>query len=100
MFVYFCYTPVLGALDRGSVKLNLDTRKLIWANQPIHSFLVECLNPCLQGTTVVYGLVRPSPRNMPCVSYKVVSKGAQKEAQQLDRCYILIIKKSRKLTIK
>ena len=24
----------------------------IWANQPIHSFLVGCLNPCLQRTSV------------------------------------------------
>ena len=24
----------------------------IWVNQPIHSFLVGCLNPCLQGTSV------------------------------------------------
>ena len=24
----------------------------IWANQPIHSFLVGCLNTCLQGTNV------------------------------------------------
>ena len=25
---------------------------LIWANQPIYSFLVGSLNPCLQGTSV------------------------------------------------
>ena len=34
--------------------------KTIWANQPIHSFLVECLNPCLQGTSVRVG----SPQHM------------------------------------
>ena len=28
---------------------------LIWTNQPIHSFLVGCLNPCLQGTSVRVG---------------------------------------------
>ena len=32
----------------------------IWANQPIHSFLVGCLNPCLASIERVYGLVRPS----------------------------------------
>jgi hypothetical protein len=31
----------------------------IWANQPIHSFLVGCLNPCLQGTSVWVGLPQP-----------------------------------------
>ena len=30
---------------------------MIWANQPIHSFLVECLNPCLQGINVWCWLV-------------------------------------------
>ena len=25
---------------------------LIWPNQPIHAFIVGCLNPCLQGTNV------------------------------------------------
>ena len=29
--------------------------KEIWVNQPIHSFLVGCLNPCLQGTNVPVG---------------------------------------------
>ena len=49
---------------------------MIWANQPIHSFLVDCLNPYLQETSVqvvspqtpislvskkpLYGLFRPS----------------------------------------
>ena len=28
----------------------------IWANQPIHSFFIACLNPCLQGTSVRVGL--------------------------------------------
>ena len=28
----------------------------LWANQPIHSFLVGCLNLCLQGTNVCVGL--------------------------------------------
>ena len=32
---------------------------MIWANQPIHSFLVGCLNPCLQVTIVVVGLPQP-----------------------------------------
>ena len=32
----------------------------IWANQPIHSFLVGCLNPCLQGTSVWVGSPQPS----------------------------------------
>ena len=27
----------------------------IWANQPIHSFLVGCLNPCLEGIIVLRG---------------------------------------------
>jgi hypothetical protein len=29
--------------------------KRIWANQPIHLFLLGCLNPCLQGTNVQWG---------------------------------------------
>ena len=33
--------------------------KLIWANQPIHLFLVGCLNPCLQGTSVWVGSPQP-----------------------------------------
>jgi hypothetical protein len=28
----------------------------IWVNQSIHQFLVGCLNPCLQGTSVRVGL--------------------------------------------
>ena len=32
----------------------------IWANQPIHSYLVECLNPSLQGTSVWVGSPQPS----------------------------------------
>ena len=48
----------------------------IWANQLIHSFLVGCLNPCLQETNV-YGLVRPNPvlwaRPTPNVSLTVGS---------------------------
>ena len=55
----------------------------IWANQLIHSFLVGCLNPCLQGTSVrvvslqlefrhptkerVYRLVRPNRVNGMCI---------------------------------
>ena len=31
----------------------------IWANQPIHLFLVGCLNPCLQGTNVQVGSTQP-----------------------------------------
>ena len=31
----------------------------IWVNQPIHSFLVGCLNPCLQGTNVWVGSPHP-----------------------------------------
>ena len=33
--------------------------KVIWANQPIYSFLVGCLNPCLQETSVRVGLPQP-----------------------------------------
>ena len=36
----------------------------IWANQPIHSFLVGCLNPCLQGTSVQFGSPQPSKSNL------------------------------------
>ena len=32
----------------------------IWANQPIHSFLIGCLNPCLQETSVRVVLPQPS----------------------------------------
>ena len=35
----------------------------IWANRPIHSFLVGCMNPCLQGTNV--RLVSPQPGGNP-----------------------------------
>jgi len=31
----------------------------IWANQPVYLFLVGCLNPCLQGTSVWVGLPQP-----------------------------------------
>jgi hypothetical protein len=31
----------------------------IWGNQPIHSFLVGCLSPCLQGTSVRVGSPQP-----------------------------------------
>ena len=33
----------------------------IWVNQPIHSFLIGCRNPCLQGTNVRVG--SPQPQN-------------------------------------
>ena len=32
----------------------------IWANQPIHSFFVGCLNPCFQETSVRVGSPHPS----------------------------------------
>ena len=32
---------------------------MIWVPQPIHLFLVGCLNPCLQGTNVRVGSPRP-----------------------------------------
>ena len=35
----------------------------IWANQPIHSFLVGCLNPCLQGTSERVVLPQPGFRS-------------------------------------
>ena len=34
--------------------------KRIWANQPIHSFLVKCLNPCLQETNAGVGSPQPT----------------------------------------
>ena len=34
---------------------------LVWANQPTHSFLVGCLIPCLQGTSVRVGSSQPKP---------------------------------------
>jgi hypothetical protein len=44
--------------------LHRDTSKSIWANQPIHSFLVGYLSPCLQGTNVRVGSPQPS-KSMP-----------------------------------
>jgi hypothetical protein len=38
--------------------------KRFWANQPIHSFLVGCLNPCLQGTSARVGSPQPSKSNL------------------------------------
>jgi hypothetical protein len=32
----------------------------IWVNQPIHSFLVGCLDPCLEGTSVRVGSPQPT----------------------------------------
>ena len=36
----------------------------IWAKKPIHSFLVGCLNPCLQRTSVRVGSPQPSLRQL------------------------------------
>ena len=48
------------------VKTYLSTAPVfrIWANQPIHSFLVGCLKPCLQGTSVRVGLPHPYKRGV------------------------------------
>ena len=35
----------------------------IWANQPIHSVLVGCLSPCLQGTNVQVVSSQPLANN-------------------------------------
>ena len=37
---------------------------LIWADQPVHSFLVGCLNPCLQGTNVWVVLPQPTWKDL------------------------------------
>ena len=34
----------------------------IWTNQPTHSFLVGCLNPCVRGTSVRVVLPQPNIR--------------------------------------
>jgi hypothetical protein len=34
----------------------------VWVNQPIHSFFVGCLYPCLQGTDVLAGSPQPATR--------------------------------------
>ena len=53
---------------------NLDTTALtyktsgIWVYQPIHLFLVGCLNPCLQGTSVRVVLLQPTSGTPPIVN--------------------------------
>jgi hypothetical protein len=42
----------------------------IWANEPTHSFLVGCLNLCLQGTSV--RVVSPCPGHVPHVEFVLV----------------------------
>jgi len=41
------------------INKKLREKSKIWANGPIHSFLVECLNPCLQRTNVRVGSPQP-----------------------------------------
>jgi hypothetical protein len=41
------------------INKKLREKSKIWANGPIHSFLVECLNPCLQRTSVRVGSPQP-----------------------------------------
>ena len=43
----------------------------IWANQPIQSFFVKCLNPCLQGTNV--RVVSPQPWKQPMAMVKLTN---------------------------
>ena len=44
---------------------------LIWTNQTIHMFLVRCLNPCLQGTSVQVVSAQPSWLVSPCFHAKL-----------------------------
>ena len=48
-----CDNPL--SLVGDTIQYVLPTDVPIWANQPIHSFLVGCLKPCLQGTNVHVG---------------------------------------------
>ena len=58
----YCVYSSDGAVSAIQVKNTLligGCRIVIWVNQPIHLFLVGCLNPCLQGTNVRVGLPQP-----------------------------------------
>ena len=44
--------------------------KQVWTNQPINSFLIGCLNPCLQNP--LYGPVRPSRSSTSCVPKYII----------------------------
>jgi hypothetical protein len=53
---------VFGAISLHPINqrtLNPLTMDTIWVNQPIQSFLVGYLNPCLQVTSVRVGLPQP-----------------------------------------
>ena len=72
----FCYPRVHITLIGTEVEYELPPSQIwyvpmngIWANQPIHSFLVGCLNPCLQGTSVWVGSPRPNERGELAISY-------------------------------
>ena len=52
-------------LHCGNYWVLIATSLMIWAHQPINSFLVECLNPCLQRTSVQVGSPQPSLINLP-----------------------------------
>ena len=53
--LHFGHVPNL-VVSRSATPL---TAHEIWANQPIHSFLVGYLNPCFQGTSI--HVVSPQP---------------------------------------
>ena len=50
----------LAILNLNRIFLKQPTHLQIWANQSIHSFVVGCLNPCLQETCVQVVLPQPS----------------------------------------
>ena len=55
LFTLFTYCVTCGTASGGG----------IWANQPTPSFLVGCLNPCLQRTSVRVGSLRPGGGGAP-----------------------------------
>ena len=62
----------MGISSKCPLRSNEPGRTGIWANQPIHSFFVACLNPCLQAISVRVGSPKLNNRLLSLVTNELV----------------------------
>ena len=65
--------------------VTLPSHTSIRANQPIHSFLVGCLNPCLQGTSV--RVCSPQPPYVIDFNIKIINQITQMTCLHASHCH-------------